>query len=640
MEYVRMDPPLAVEDGMEISMPLLTGVALSGTVSLPAGAELNDWLQGDVSAGVVTEDGESTVYHASFGMGAGETEAAYRLVLPEGCTVTGLEVDVYESPAELCLVQALFYNGETGQFEADYSDTELDWVMTRDRKLNVTLKTGVPVSGTLYLPMTFSSQVEGNVGLQLRLPDGSWTWMHGYFSFRPGQQAAEYSVVLDVPAGTEITQFRVSTWGDNGKPIEGLAQESYYNADKQVLVSQRCDCSIILDGPVTMPELTIPTAASVSGTLYLPEELELTGSEGNVSVFCLDDDWNNYGNTWFTVTESTKNQPIPFSIPVPEGGSYYLLVDFDSADFSNPFFDNYYYQNLNGTETTTPDRDSATMVSSGAEGLTLRPALGTTITGTVAFAPGAEADGDLSVSITAYGVSSAVSYNVWMNVGSDLSGTYDWAIAVPKDPAETYRVSVRAHVEGDATTNVCCDTEFYYVPGGLTTVSDEAAQVSPGESGIHLTLPLAKTMSVTVEFADDVEIYSGCDMRLTLYRKVGDGYSTVTSQYLELSNADPVKVSFQVMQLEDCFVSVRFYGDEGTSNLPTYKELFWNGSGFVSGSEQRVLIPAAQLEQGVTLRMQGPQTISGTVRYTGNVQGLTDAEKSCVRLMLYNENRK
>ena len=344
-----------------INLTLLTGIMISGTISLP-GVETapSGGIEGEL---YLSPQGGGYGQYGNFFIPEGARSASYSVTLPENPLIIGYHVSYYIEDNNSRYLNEGYYS--TGGTTSNYdSATLVDVSEGNQTGINLTLLTGIMISGTISLPgveTAPSGGIEGEIYLS---PQGSGDSQYGNFFIPEGAESASYSIMVP-PEDALITEYHVGYYiYDNNT---GYLNEGYYSTAGTTPSYDSATLVNLSAGNLTEVDLTLLAATTISGIISLPEgeTAPSGGLQGYVSIVPSISEDGEYYENYFSIPAGESS--ASYTVTVPEEGSAtgYRVSYTLYTSLGGYLSDGYYSQ-----EGTTSDYDSATLVNVSSGNLT------------------------------------------------------------------------------------------------------------------------------------------------------------------------------------------------------------------------------------------------------------------------------
>lgn len=415
----KWDANLAVSlagdaDHSPIDLTILAGHLVSGSISLP-----DDELAGtDMKLGAIAMSVSSTCQsqfinnHWGLTIDQGTNSTDYQMLIPDdvGDYVVGYELE-QNYPG---YVLRNYYN-VAGEIVRTCDATKLD-SSTDQPGINVTVKKGHTLSGTVTLPTGYTPSGDLNFGIvAYRLEEmshGGWT---RYFitdhwvNMALGTTSIPYEFTVPEETGDYIVSYYFSD------PPSDLMKEAFYSTSGMMAAAdQATQLPASQDNPAIHLVFQEVSTNSLSGTISLPAGYTLT-EDVRMAVVVKRIMTTEYG--WYTefLTDHWLNFPmdqtsIPYELFVPNNAGNYIVSYYISDPPQGLRMDAYYAEN--GMESSPAE---ATELSSAIPQNSIDIVLqetGGTVSGTIKLPGDLRAEQDIIVKV------SAMNSETYMGLGS------------------------------------------------------------------------------------------------------------------------------------------------------------------------------------------------------------------------------
>ena len=274
-----------------------------------------------------------------------------------------------------------------------------------------------------------------------------------YYVIPKGKNSCEYS--LDVEQADSVTVYA---------EIQSNSRKYWPSANANAEMG---------DGGFAAPDLTLPLAAKISGTVTLPDSVQKNAA--TVRIYA---NIQSYSTSYMYLSIFAKDGSAAYELMVPEGStlsSMYLRIDRDAT--GELAVDSYDYV---GADWSTGNSSSTRITVSGdRDGVDFLVQKGITVSGSFVSEDGAVRMAD---NVEKLRISMSTSGNSYpMTVNAD--GT--WKFVLPQRDLGTFTyLRLNSSYVSQLFSNVVY-TSYYYREGGVALKSGDATSVTVTESGIQ-----------------------------------------------------------------------------------------------------------------------------------------------------------
>lgn len=428
---------------LEVDVPTVQGiVSLPAGVTAPTGGLV-------INVGVVV-DGYDYVSYATYYLPQGKSSFSYAICAP----VQG-ETTIH---ASLAASASGIYKRALGTF----SQNEL-------KQADLTFQESVTIQGNVTVP---DSCRDGIAAIQVSangMLNGGKINDSLSIVILAGKTQGSYA--LTMPKGSILTGLFVRVQADTQNVLNTTSL--YLQPDLQTFSTKYANLSFVLNNGLTL-STALSKAAFVSGTISLAEGLSAGRYSGRIQLEPVAD-----GESFQTSFNFTGTS-YDYKIPVSQGitGPYYIcLYLYDGPGIIR--YKNYYYVD---TDTTTTDRNSATPLTLGEDGMVINLTIpkGKVISGSftaddesnVIWTPNQEVT--LRLEPVGGGTRSSAT------ITPDAQG--NWSATVDPDLTGNYKLYI--DISRSLQTNIIPETYYYSTTAAAVTEASAATPITLGSEDL------------------------------------------------------------------------------------------------------------------------------------------------------------
>lgn len=510
------------DDVAHLTATLQASSTITGTVTLPEGAELNgNTVYGYVEA--VTADWD---YYESdtLEFSSGSTTAAFTINVPVETNQYRVNLHLTQADGTNLVSSAVYYAG-SGVMSMDEDDAA--WITTGSSDLELTAMLGESLSGTL-------SFAEGS---SFTLAEGS-SFARAWIYATSNTDGATYSTNVQFTApGTyhwtmsvpdDANGYMLHVYINGGAFATSNISSNlnlYYGADGSL--GSEANAAAVKVGDA--PDLVIPLQQTIPLTLSFPEGAWIrNGSIRLYVAYGLAGTSSTSGSS--SVEISDPSQPVHMELAVPNEGEYWIRVGIypiTNAETGVQAETNLKTStSLYWSETGWVDsRELATAVSTDGAALTLP--LADEIPLRIALGEGAILEGNYNLTVRLINENgSSRSYDFAIDGDAESTTLVDDTIWYT-GTGSAFKVYFRINRvdTGLHDTNVWTNTYLYLKEDGSFTTNQSEAYSFPLEtlkSGLTLTLPKERTLSGQFVFPDTY-VSDDAEHEFYVYLRTGSG---------------------------------------------------------------------------------------------------------------------
>ena len=591
-------------DHQNITLTLLTGNTISGTISLP-GSETAQ--VGGLSVHITASDQVGVgSWSESFTIPAGKSSTTYALTVPPD---PNAKMEIFYFLRDGAYLESGFYNSPDGT-QWNRQQATLLAGATDHQNIALTILTGNIISGTISLPGSDTALAGGmSVWVIASHQNGPGSWA-GSFTIPKGESTTVYA--LRVPSvSDEELDISYQYWRDTSYLPEGF----YNSADGTQWNRQQ---ATLLAGTVGHQNvtLTLITGNTISGTISLPNSA--TAPEDGISANIIASNKNGPGvwSGFVTIPEGDSSNVYAFRIPPDPNMEFRVRYSYDGNE---PYVQEGYYNSGDGTQRTL---QQATLLVGATDHQNIAMTLlaGNTISGTIAL-PGSETApaGGMSVQITA----------------SNISGTGYWkeSFTIPEGGSSTlYALNVTPDYNAELRINYSYDGNEPYVqegyysrPDGTQWDSQQATLLdgATNHQNIALTLLTGNTISGTIALPDfDIASERGVSVYITASNQNRSGAwnqnnpETWTESFLIPAGESSTTYSLTVPPDPNFSLMISFDARGYEWNHLQFG--YYSGDGTQWDVRKSSLLAGATDHQNIALTILTGNIISGTISLPGS----------------------
>jgi hypothetical protein len=447
---VHADPD-DTEDLIDINFTLIRAVHVQGVVSLPAGP-----IDHSLRIRVGTNQGTTIEVNIP----AGQTQASYLLpVQPNSSHIISYQIEGSSGN----FVRTGFYSS-TGTVLEYESATELIVNTTGLSNIDLTLMTGLSVSGTISLPQ---GRVAPSGGLRIHIGEGYvTTWV----TIPANANSTPYTLV--VPEGPHRIGYWLPDWEYRGTEY---VRRGYYTTSGTTSSWSDALELVVVDN-VDNINMTVIMGYTISGMVRLPDGL--VAPAGGLPVHI-----GNNGGAWSSIIIPTGQQSAPYALTVEPGHHMVTYGLYDSQGMAGLITYGYY------GGSTYHEAQFVDVTAGSVANIDLQIARGVTISGTVSLPPGITLNSRMRVQISN-------DEGSWTSVTLPAGSTSaHYTLAVPPGVMQRVRYHISTY---DYAGEEFVRDGYYNYPSGTTSNYRDATMIVPNEDtqNVNLTILLPQLRGI------------------------------------------------------------------------------------------------------------------------------------------------
>lgn len=559
------------DDTTNINLELITGIPISGQVSLPNG-EVVSYVQGielDIEA-------EGDYYFSdSITIETRKNSANYTVIVPN----TGRQ-------EEYVMGYYSYNNKIKGYVNEQYCINSVVINESGIDNIDIELITGVSINGTISL-------IEGEVapygGIELDVV----AWENDHYEtelyIEEGQNSTSYT--LTVPVSDEVNEYEISYWLED--EIEGYLTYAFYSTNGTTNEWSEATIVEVSNQDIYGIDIELMTGLKIMGTISLPEgevapvggiELEVN-AQGDI-----------YDRTGVFIEEGQNSVPYTLTVPESDEVNEYIIAYWLEDKIEGYMREAYY--SIDGTTRKRSEATRVEVLNQDISEIDIELMAGIKLMGTISLSEGEVAPaGGIELQVRANG-NDYDSTEIYIEEGQNLAS---YTLTVPEcDEVNEYIISYDLLDELEGYVR-----EAHYSLNGTTTEWNLATPIevlNQDVTEIDIELMTKKTISGIISLpAGEVAPAGGIDLEINndyydthVFIEEGQNSVPYKLDVLETDEVKEYKISYWIKNEIEGYINEGYYCINGTTQE-------WNQATQVEVSNQAIAGIDIELMTGIKI---------------------------------------